>query len=176
MATRIRHKRSAVAGNIPSAAQLQSGELAINTADGKVYLLRDDNTIQDITKRIFEGNSEIKVDDLADSTVAAITMTVNDVDKMTITNAGFNVKDNVDLEDASKLTFRELTASGEDGVSLKAPDSLAAGYALTLPPSQGTIGQLLAIDSSGGLFFNDAEKGYAALYHLKQLAMLRGAK
>ena len=157
MATRIRHKRSAVAGNIPSAAQLQSGELAINTADGKVYLLRDDNTIQDITKRIFEGNSEIKVDDLADSTVAAITMTVNDVDKMTITNAGFNVKDNVDLEDASKLTFRELTASGEDGVSLKAPDSLAAGYALTLPPSQGTIGQLLAIDSSGGLFFNDAD-------------------
>ena len=71
MATTIRHKRSAVAGKKPTIAQLQSGELALNTADGKVYLLRDDNTVQDITKRIFEGNSEIKIDDLADSTEAA---------------------------------------------------------------------------------------------------------
>ena len=157
MATTIRHKRSAVAGKKPTIAQLQSGELALNTADGKVYLLRDDNTVQDITKRIFEGNSEIKVDDLADSTEAAITMTVNDVDKMTITNAGFNIKDNVDIEDAGVLTFRELTASGEDGVSIKAPNTLDAGYQLTLPPNQGTIGQLMSVDASGNLFFNDAD-------------------
>ena len=70
MATTIRHKRSAVAGNQPSVAQLESGELAINTADGKVYLLRDDNTVQDITKRIFEGNTEVRVDDLLDSASA----------------------------------------------------------------------------------------------------------
>ena len=47
MATKIKHKRSSVAGNVPSTVQLESGELAINTADGSVYLLRDDNTIQD---------------------------------------------------------------------------------------------------------------------------------
>ena len=157
MATTIRHKRSAVAGKKPTIAQLQSGELALNTADGKVYLLRDDNTVQDITKRIFEGNSEIKIDDLADSTEAAITMTVNDVDKMTITNAGFNIKDNIDIEDAGLLTFRELTASGEDGVGLKAPNTLDAGYQLTLPPNSGSIGQLMAVDATGNLFFNDAD-------------------
>ena len=55
MATRIKHKRSSVAGKQPIVSQLESGELAINTADGKVFLLRDDNTVQDITKRIFEN-------------------------------------------------------------------------------------------------------------------------
>jgi hypothetical protein len=44
MSTKIRHKRSAVAGKKPTISQLESGELAINTADGKVFLLRDDNT------------------------------------------------------------------------------------------------------------------------------------
>ena len=48
MATNIRHKRSAVAGKQPIVSQLQSGELAINTADGKIFLLRDDNTVQDV--------------------------------------------------------------------------------------------------------------------------------
>ena len=157
MATRIKHKRSSVAGKQPIVSQLESGELAINTADGKVYLLRDDNTVQDITKRIFEGNSEVKVDDLSDSTAAAVTVTVNDTDKATFTADGINLKDNVDLEDASVLTFRELTASGNDGVGVKAPNTLDNGYTLTLPPTQGTIGQIMAVDGNGNLFFNDAD-------------------
>ena len=48
MAQNIKLKRSAVAGNVPTTAQLQSGELAINTNDGKVYFKRDDGTIQTI--------------------------------------------------------------------------------------------------------------------------------
>ena len=157
MATNIRHKRSAVAGKQPIVSQLQSGELAINTADGKIYLLRDDNTVQDITKRIFEGNTEVKVDDLATPAEATITATVNNDDKMIITDAGINIKDNIDIEDANTLTFRELTASGEDGIGLKAPNTLDAGYNMTLPPSVGTVGQLLATDGSGNLFFQDAD-------------------
>lgn len=38
----IRIKRSAVSGAIPTTAQLALGELAINTADGKVFLKKDD--------------------------------------------------------------------------------------------------------------------------------------
>jgi hypothetical protein len=157
MATTIRHKRSAVAGKQPLVSQLESGELAINTADGKVYLLRDDNTVQDITKRIFEGNSEVKVDDLGDSTVAQISATVNGNEALTITNAGFNFKNNIDIENAGTLTFRELTASGEDGVTLQPPSTLDAGYTLTLPPNKGSVGQILAVNASGELFFNDAD-------------------
>jgi hypothetical protein len=37
MSNTIRHKRSAATGNIPTPAELQEGELAINTADRKVF-------------------------------------------------------------------------------------------------------------------------------------------
>jgi len=157
MATKIRHKRSAVAGKQPSVSQLESGELAINTADGKVYLLRDDNTVQDITRRVFEGNTQLEVDDLGDSTSAAITATVNNDLKMSITDNGININDDVNISNANTLEFKELIASGNDGVSMKAPDTLDAGYDLVLPPRQGTVGQLIATDGSGNLFFQDAD-------------------
>lgn len=42
--TDIRLRRSAVSGNIPTTTQLNLGELALNTADGKVYMKRDNGT------------------------------------------------------------------------------------------------------------------------------------
>jgi hypothetical protein len=157
MATTIRHKRSAVAGKKPIVSQLESGELAINTADGKVFLLRDDNTVQDITKRIFVNDTEITIDDFGDSASAEINMRVNSNDALNVTDAGFNFFKDVDVENANTLTFKELTASGDDGVSLKAPDTLDNGYTLTLPPTQGTIGQLLKVDATGNLSFTDPD-------------------
>lgn len=56
----IRLKRSAVAGKVPSAADLDLGELAINTHDGKLYLKRDDGTqsIVDLTDaRTLDGEN-----------------------------------------------------------------------------------------------------------------------
>lgn len=48
MAQTVKLKRSSVAGNIPTTANLDAGELAINNADGKVYFERNDSTIQAI--------------------------------------------------------------------------------------------------------------------------------
>lgn len=45
MTVTIRHKRSAVAGKIPAAANLAAGELAMNTVDGKLFIKRDDGAI-----------------------------------------------------------------------------------------------------------------------------------
>ena len=92
MATKIKHKRSSVAGNVPSTVQLESGELAINTADGSVYLLRDDNTIQDITARIHKNDSEITVSDTGDSSLAEIKMRINNNDKLNLTESGLRLK------------------------------------------------------------------------------------
>ena len=39
------HKRSSVAGKVPTAEMLRSGELAINTADGLVYAKKDDDSV-----------------------------------------------------------------------------------------------------------------------------------
>lgn len=45
MANIIRHKRNSTASTAPTSASLATGELAINTADGKLFLKKDDNTI-----------------------------------------------------------------------------------------------------------------------------------
>lgn len=46
MAQQIKLKRSAVAGRIPTTSSLDLGEIAVNTADGKLYFQRGDSTIQ----------------------------------------------------------------------------------------------------------------------------------
>jgi len=44
MANTIKIKRSAVSGKVPTTAQLELGELAVNTHDGKLYTKKDDGT------------------------------------------------------------------------------------------------------------------------------------
>jgi hypothetical protein len=48
MSTLIKLRRSAVAGRVPTTSQLELGELAINTADGKIYIKRDDSGTESI--------------------------------------------------------------------------------------------------------------------------------
>ena len=42
--TNIKLKRSSVAGKIPTTGQLELGEVAINTNDGKLFFKRDNGT------------------------------------------------------------------------------------------------------------------------------------
>ena len=44
MANTLKMKRSAVAGKVPTTSDLQLGEIAINTYDGKAYIKKDDGT------------------------------------------------------------------------------------------------------------------------------------
>ena len=44
----IRIKRTAVAGRVPTTAQLELGELAINTTDGKLFLKKFYNNVESI--------------------------------------------------------------------------------------------------------------------------------
>jgi hypothetical protein len=48
MANTIKHKRSGTAGATPSSGSLVAGELAINTADGKLFTKKTDNSITEI--------------------------------------------------------------------------------------------------------------------------------
>ena len=45
MAQTIQLKRSSVAGNLPTSSDLALGEIAINTADGAVYIKKGNNDI-----------------------------------------------------------------------------------------------------------------------------------
>jgi len=49
MADVIQHKRSATAAAVPSAGQLALGELAINVADGRLFLKKANGVVVDVT-------------------------------------------------------------------------------------------------------------------------------
>ena len=50
MSTLIKLRRSAVPGRAPTTAQLELGELAINTADGKIYIKQDVSGVESIVE------------------------------------------------------------------------------------------------------------------------------
>jgi len=52
------------------------------------------------------------------------------------------------------VKFQEGTNNGSDAVTIKAPNTLAASYTLTLPTATGTAGQFLKTDGSGVLSFD----------------------
>ena len=45
MANTLKIKRSSNAGSTPSASDLEHGEIAVNIADGKLFLKKSDNSI-----------------------------------------------------------------------------------------------------------------------------------
>ena len=64
MAQTIKLRRSAVAGNRPTTAQIDLGELAINTADGKIYFERsgsDGDTIQEVFTTNAQNSGSLNV-------------------------------------------------------------------------------------------------------------------
>ena len=52
------------------------------------------------------------------------------------------------------IKLNEGTNNGTDNIIIKAPNTLAASYTLTLPPDDGTPGQFLKSDGSGNLSFD----------------------
>ncbi len=155
MASRIKHKRSSVAGKVPLAADLEAGELALNTNDGKVYLKKDDNSIFDITNTIFKNDTNVTVSDTgSDGTVS---VTADGSEKVAVTASQIELKETTTLENAKEFQFKELTASGSNYVGLKAPNSLATNYTLTLPTGTGGTGQTLSTDGFGNLQWSDPD-------------------
>jgi len=64
--------------------------------------------------------------------------------------------------DGASLIFYEGSTNGTNTVSLKAPDSLAANYTLTLPADDGTANQYLQTNGTGVLSWVDAPGASAA--------------
>ena len=48
MANTIKHKRSSTPGSTPSASDLEEGEIAINTADGEVFVKKQNGSVQKV--------------------------------------------------------------------------------------------------------------------------------
>ncbi|MDP2587314.1 MAG: hypothetical protein Q8P33_00880, partial [bacterium] len=67
----------------------------------------------------------------------------------------------------SEQRFLELAANGSNYVGFKASDSLAGNVTWTLPPADGTSGQLLSTDGTGGLTWTSASAAAGATVKIK---------
>lgn len=105
MSTNILHKKSAVQGKTPETTQLQFGELAVNTYDGKIFFKSDDgsgeiiNTVLEVT----EDNLAIDPAGLNYTTATTLSGALDDIDQA--------VKDLSDENHISTVTH-DTTLSG----------------------------------------------------------------
>jgi hypothetical protein len=119
MAQTIKLKRSSVAGNIPGSSDLALGEIAVNTADGALYIKKGDNTI------VAVGDNDILHIDTSNGRVGVGTtspsadLTVSG----TIANDAFTIPNSI----------------GSSGQVLKAPSS---GTTLTWADESGSSGAI----------------------------------
>src|SRR6056300_974965 len=105
MAQQIKLKRSAVSGKVPTTAQLQTAEIAINTADGKLFFKRDDTTIQSIitTNTLITGSLELT------GPITGSDTYINDWGSISASLADLN--SNIDGIDSS-VTLQDATDNG----------------------------------------------------------------
>lgn len=71
MAQTIKLKRSAVSGSAPDITDLELGEVAINTYDGKMYIKKDDGTESIVEISGGGGGASVTVSDSAPSSPGA---------------------------------------------------------------------------------------------------------
>lgn len=109
MANTLKHKQSSVAGKAPTTADLDLGELAINTTDGKVYLKKNVSGTESVVEVAGGGGASVALS-------GNITLYINQSTTLTITN--FNVFSTYSVA----VSAGSVSRSG-DSISLTAPSS-----------------------------------------------------
>ena len=149
MASRILFKRNNNAGVTPSAGSLVQGELAMNTADGKVFLKKEDDTILDITKTTFERDTSVTANDDGGATPSKIVNKVDNVTQFEVTEDGTEFVNDVRIKDQKGLIFND--AANQNTVTIKGPDNVDFSYEIKLPPFQPIDQSVLQLDGQGNL-------------------------
>lgn len=147
MANTIKIKRSAVAGKAPAVGDLELGELALNTYDGKLYTKKDNGTAS-IVELSGGGGVGVTDGDKGDITVSAsgATWTIDsgvvDTAKLggDITTAGKALLDDADaaaqrttlgLGTAATSSAADFAATGAGGAMVLNGNTISANYTLT---------------------------------------------
>ena len=153
MASKIKHLRSSVSGRAPTDEQIDEGQIALNTADGKIFMKKSDDTIREVTKQIHDEDSQVYIDESGADGMIVFEPDGSNVAE--VTAAAMNIKVPVIIEDNDTITIRESSANGTNGVVIKVPDAITSTYNFTLPPTAGTAGQVLTTDGNGTVTFTD---------------------
>ena len=108
MSTLIKLKRSAVAGRIPTTSNLELGELAINTADGKIYIKQETSGVESIVEFSADANDLLTLIKTVDGTGSGLDADLLDG----ISSAQFLRSDEDDTFDGNLVVSGNLTVSG----------------------------------------------------------------
>lgn len=178
MANTLKLKRSATPSAVPTTAQLEPGELAVNTADGYLFMELDGPSIKNLSDH--GGLAGLGDDDhtgyallagrSGGQTITGGTAASNDLVLRSTTDA---TKGLVKLADAggnvqiggataaSELRFLEPSGSGTNYTALKA-QAQAGNVTYTLPAADATVsGQVLSSNAAGTLSWVTAGGGVA---------------
>jgi hypothetical protein len=158
----VKLKRSAVQGKVPTTTDLELGELAINTYDGKLYLKKDDGTasIVDITNTDIIQDTTPQLGGDLDLNSSDITGTGN----INITGAGtFSGNLTVDTNTLFVDAANNLVGIGTTtpGATLGVRGTASIGNS-SLVESWLDVGQSIAAGSSrGAIYLYGAPTGYS---------------
>ena len=108
MSTLIKLRRSAVAGRVPTTAQLALGELAINTADGKIYIKQDVGGTESIVEFSADANDLLTLIKTVDGTGSGLDADLLDG----LDSTQFLRSDQDDTMAGSLIVQGNLTVSG----------------------------------------------------------------
>ena len=158
MAQTIKLKRSSVQNNVPSTSDLELGELAINTYDGKLFIKKDDGSASIVqvggivgTSELTDGsvttsklaNDAVNADKLADNSVGIAALNVSDGSngQVLTTNGSGTLSFSTVSGGGSQNLFQTVRVSGQsDIVADSTTDVLtfAAGSGISLATTPGT--------------------------------------
>ena len=94
---KIKVKRSSIEGKVPAVTQLERGELAVNSYDGKVYILRDQFSVG----------------------IATTTHTINPWNEPSGVGAGISYSGDVRVDGLTVGNYDFPTVAGSEGLVLK---------------------------------------------------------
>ena len=148
MASKVKLKRSDVTGKIPQTSDLEEGQIALNTTDGKVFMKKSDDSIREITKQIHDEDTSVSIDE--SGATGTIVMTADGTNVQEVTDAAANIRVPVVIEDSNSITIKEGDENS-DGIEIKIPVNLSGSYDFVLPETPGVQGQVLRTDGEGNL-------------------------
>lgn len=140
MANRLQLKRSSVAGKIPLTTDLQLGELAINTTDGRVFTKRNFSSTDYIT--------ELLTTDSSFKTNVVCATTAN------ITLSGTQTIDGIAVVAGDRVLVKNQSSASANGIYVVASGAWAR--AADSDHTTDMAGAIVAVDSgttNGGLLF-----------------------
>lgn len=175
MANTVKMKRSSVAGKVPATADLELGELAVNTHDGKLYMKRDVSGVESIVD-VTAGGPHIHA--IADVTGLQTALDGKAVTSHTHANATTSAAGFMSSADKTKLDGVATGANnyshptGDGNLHVPATGTINNGKVLKAGSTAGSLswGTLTASDVGAATSSHNHDASYPTLAAFNALA------